>query len=130
MLLITGYPSPMDRVRATRFAVKCCQWLENPEIRKGCTSAVIGIRGSGIVFTDSEKLETQEADFETRRSKVVWWSDLKKLGNILSMSHARLVLITGGRDVPDIVEASEKERIERLEKELAQAANKKGQIRV
>jgi len=110
--------------------VKCCQWLENPEIRKGCTSAVIGIRGSGIVFTDSEKLETQEADFETRRSKVVWWSDLKKLGNILSMSHARLVLITGGRDVPDIVEASEKERIERLEKELAQAANKKGQIRV
>ena len=74
----------MDRVRATRFAVKCCQWLEDPELRKGCTSAVIGIRGSGIVFTDSEKLETQETDFDTRRSKVVWWSDLKKLGNILS----------------------------------------------
>lgn len=38
--------------------------------------------------------------------------------------------MTGGRDVPDIVEASEKERIERIEKELAQAANKKGQMRV
>lgn len=75
----------MDRVRATRFAVKCCQWLEDPEIRKGCTSAVIGIRGSGIVFTDSEKLETQETDFETRRSKFVWWSGLKKLGDILSI---------------------------------------------
>ena len=75
----------MDRVRATRFAVKCCQWLENPEIRKGCTSAVIGIRGSGIVFTDSEKLETQESDFENRRPKVVWWSGVKKLGNILSI---------------------------------------------
>jgi len=79
-----GYPSPMDRVRATRFAVKCCQWLENSDIRHGCTSAVIGIRGSAIVFTDSEKLETMETDFDTRRSKVVWWSHLKQLGNILS----------------------------------------------
>jgi 6-phosphofructokinase 1 len=88
-VLIVGYPSPMDRVRATRFAVKCCQWLEDSELRKGCTSAVIGIRGSGIVFTDSEKLETQETDFDTRRSKVVWWSDLKKLGNILSTVASR-----------------------------------------
>ena len=74
----------MDRVRATRFAVKCCQWLESAEVRKDCTSAVIGIRGSGIVFTDSQTLETQETDFDNRRSKFVWWSDLKKLGNILS----------------------------------------------
>jgi hypothetical protein len=74
----------MDRVRATRLAVKCCQWLENPEIRKGCSSAVIGIRGSGIVFTDSEVLETQETDFETRRPTVAWWSGLKKMANILS----------------------------------------------
>lgn len=36
----------------------------------------------------------------------------------------------GGRDVPDIVEASEKERIQRLEAEIAQAASKKGQMRV
>jgi len=79
-----GYPSPMDRVRSARFAVKCCQWLENPDTRKNCTSAVIGIRGSGIVFTDSEKLETMETDFETRRPRVAWWSHLKKLGNILS----------------------------------------------
>ena len=83
----------MDRVRAARFAVKCCQWLENSEIRNDCTSAVIGIRGSGIVFTDSEKLETQETDFDTRRSKVVWWSDLKKLGNILSMPNLRGLLL-------------------------------------
>lgn len=79
----------MDRVRATRFAVKCCQWLENPDIRGNCTSAVIGIRGSAIVFTDSEKLETMETDFDTRRSRVVWWSHLKKLCNILSMIYIR-----------------------------------------
>lgn len=42
----------------------------------------------------------------------------------------QIQLIVGGRDIPDIVEASEKERIERLEADLANNANKKGQIRV
>jgi len=42
----------------------------------------------------------------------------------------QIQLIIGGRDIPDIVEASEKERIERLEADLANNANKKGQIRV
>jgi len=41
-----------------------------------------------------------------------------------------LLLMTGGRDIPDIVEASEKDRIERLEAEIARAASKKGQMRV
>jgi len=75
----------MDRVRATRLGVKCIHWLENPELRNGCTSAVIGIRGSGIVFSDSEVLEVQETDFESRRSKVVWWSGLKQVSAILSV---------------------------------------------
>ena len=75
----------MDRVRATRLGVKCIHWLEDPELRHGCTSAVIGIRGSGVVFSDSEVLEVQETDFETRRSKVVWWSGLKQVSAILSI---------------------------------------------
>jgi hypothetical protein len=36
----------------------------------------------------------------------------------------------GGRDVPDIVEASEKERIEAIEAKMAENANKKAQLRV
>jgi hypothetical protein len=39
-------------------------------------------------------------------------------------------LMVGGRSCPEIVEASEKERIETMEAGLAQKANKKGQIRV
>jgi hypothetical protein len=38
-------------------------------------------------------------------------------------------LILGGRDVADIVEASEKERIEAIETQLAEGS-KKGQVRV
>lgn len=40
------------------------------------------------------------------------------------------LLIAGGRDVADIVEASEKERIEVVEAQLAEQANKKGHVRV
>jgi hypothetical protein len=134
----------MDRVRATRLAVKCIQWLEDPDVRKGCTSAVIGIRGGGVVFSDSEMLEVQETDFETRRSKVVWWSGLKKVSTTLSthsppplislaiFSAYPLVwdLMAGGRDIPDIVEASEKERIEVLEAKMAEDTQKKESMRV
>jgi 6-phosphofructokinase 1 len=84
----------MDRVRATRLAVKCMQWLEDPDVRKGCTSAVIGIRGGNVVFTDSERLEVQETDFETRRSKVVWWSGLKKVSTTLSTDPLCLSLLS------------------------------------
>jgi 6-phosphofructokinase 1 len=81
----------MDRVRATRLAVKCMQWLEDPSVREGCTSAVIGIRGGNVVFSNSETLEVQETDFETRRSKVVWWSGLKKVSATLSTSPSPLI---------------------------------------
>lgn len=39
-------------------------------------------------------------------------------------------LIIGGRDVPDIVEESEKERIEAMEAKLAESNNKKEKVRV
>jgi hypothetical protein len=39
-------------------------------------------------------------------------------------------LTVGGRDIPDIVEASEKERIEVLEAKMAQDTQKKEALRV
>jgi hypothetical protein len=38
--------------------------------------------------------------------------------------------MVGGRDVPDIVEASEKERIEAIEAKMADNSNKKAHLRV
>lgn len=54
----------------------------------------------------------------------------QKIGQYLKYVMFRKLLMIGGRDVPDIVEASEKDRIKRLEAEIAQAASKKGQMRV
>jgi hypothetical protein len=41
-----------------------------------------------------------------------------------------MLINVGGRDVPDIVEESEKERIEALEAQLAKQANNKGKTQV
>jgi len=54
----------------------------------------------------------------------------QKIGQYLKYECIGKLLIIGGRDIPDIVEASEKDRIERLEAEIARAASKKGQMRV
>lgn len=54
----------------------------------------------------------------------------QKTGKYLKYHRRMNLLIVGGRDIPDIVEASEKERIEAIETQLAEHANKKGQVRV
>ncbi|EMR11314.1 6-phosphofructokinase [Pneumocystis murina B123] len=85
-------PSPMDRVRSTRLAIKCVQFIE-----KMCytnmhndpsSAAVIGIRSSKVVTTPIEVLQ-HETDMEKRCPKTSWWFNIKDLINILS-----------GRNVP------------------------------
>lgn len=97
-----GTPSPMDRVRATRLAIKCMQFIES----NGCdavadrnvpeTAAVIGIRGQSVVFTPIRELAEHEDNHRERRPRVAWWRDIKKTVNILS-----------GRAIPDVVMQSE-----------------------
>ncbi|KAJ3292218.1 6-phosphofructokinase, alpha subunit, partial [Borealophlyctis nickersoniae] len=101
-----GVPSPLDRIRATRLAVNCVNWLEQTandarilsstpsacgsSVKKGrvhttssSTSCVIGIRGAQIVFTPVADIY-KEADIKTRRGKDEWWMYLKGLIRILS----------------------------------------------
>jgi len=74
-------PSPMDRVRAVRLAMKCIEHLETfagksrDEIHEdplSCT--VIGIKGASIVFSSMKKVEELETDWTNRRPKDAWWS--------------------------------------------------------
>lgn len=85
-----GTPSPMDRVRAVRLAVKCIQFIEDNTKSKAeiladpKTIAVIGIKGAGIVFSPMEELELNDTDWVTRRPKKAYWRDLKQIVDILS----------------------------------------------
>ncbi|KAI9859216.1 MAG: 6-phosphofructokinase, alpha subunit, partial [Pleopsidium flavum] len=86
-----GTPSPMDRVRAVRLAVKCVQLLEDfagksrDEIAEDEMSvAVIGIKGASVVFGPMERLEKEETDWKDRRPKKEYWLKLKAVVDTLS----------------------------------------------
>ncbi|KAL4966648.1 ATP-dependent 6-phosphofructokinase [Aspergillus stella-maris] len=89
-----GKPSPMDRIRALRMAIKCLMHLESyagkskDEIAADEMSAtVIGIKGSQVLFSvmgGEQGLEKVETDWTRRRPKAEFWLQLQDTVNILS----------------------------------------------
>ncbi|KAH8732254.1 phosphofructokinase-domain-containing protein, partial [Phaeosphaeriaceae sp. PMI808] len=84
-------PSPMDRVRAVRFATKAMQHIEafagmDPdEINDDPLSvSVIGIKGSKLLFSPMEQVEKKETEWHRRRPKHEFWMALKETVNTLS----------------------------------------------
>jgi 6-phosphofructokinase 1 len=76
-----GAPSPMDRVRAVRLAVKCMQFLEEEGQKE---AAVIGIKGSRVVFTPMEEAERDDTNWAERRPKEEFWMNLRDTADMLS----------------------------------------------
>lgn len=85
-----GVPSPMDRCRAVRLAIKCMQHLEEfkPKAHNRCkrdpmSATVIGIKGAQVVFTPVEELEATDTDWKNRRPKATHWAHMKEVVDIL-----------------------------------------------
>ncbi|EON99018.1 putative 6-phosphofructokinase protein [Phaeoacremonium minimum UCRPA7] len=85
-----GVPSPMDRCRAVRLAIKCIQHLEgfgknahNRVKKDPMSAAVIGIKGASVVFTPMQELEEKETDWPNRRPIHNFWSEMKDTVDIL-----------------------------------------------
>ncbi|KAL8973291.1 MAG: hypothetical protein Q9197_002415 [Variospora fuerteventurae] len=86
-----GTPSPMDRVRAVRLAVKCITFLEGfagkskeEIVADPMSMSVIGIKGASVVFGSMEKVEKEETNWKERRPKDESWLQLKKIVDTLS----------------------------------------------
>ncbi|GKT50775.1 ATP-dependent 6-phosphofructokinase 1 [Colletotrichum spaethianum] len=86
-----GVPSPMDRCRAVRLAIKCMQHLEEfrPKSHNRCkrdpmSASVIGIKGAQVTFTPILDLEDHETDWKNRRPKNVHWAHMGDVVNMLS----------------------------------------------
>ncbi|PKX89014.1 ATP-dependent 6-phosphofructokinase [Aspergillus novofumigatus IBT 16806] len=89
-----GKPSPMDRIRALRMAIKCMLHIENyagksrDEIAADpMSAAVIGIKGSQVLFSamgGEDGLEATETDWARRRPKTEFWLELQNYVNVLS----------------------------------------------
>ncbi|CAJ2504478.1 Uu.00g118720.m01.CDS01 [Anthostomella pinea] len=88
-----GVPSPMDRSRAVRLAIKCIQHLETfgpkgyetPDqiSQQPLSASVIGIQGAAVVFSGMKDLEENATDWKNRRPKSAHWLDMKDVVNIL-----------------------------------------------
>lgn len=99
-----GNPSPMDRVRATRFAIKACEFIERSvdhisrepetagvsvmdrlarvnEERK--TAAVLGVRSSKLVFSPVDQVWAFETEHKERRPKKDHWKLMARTGDRL-----------------------------------------------
>jgi 6-phosphofructokinase 1 len=86
-----GVPSPMDRTRAVRLAIKCIEHLETYEDRADSkiledpmSSTIIGIRGAQVVFSPMKDVEEKETDWKNRRPKDEFWLELKGIVDNLS----------------------------------------------
>ena len=86
-----GTPSPMDRVRAVRLAVKCIQRLESyagksedEVVEDDNAYSVIGIIGSSVVFGAMEKLEREDTNWKDRRPISESWMNYKPIVDTLS----------------------------------------------
>ncbi|KAI1159326.1 phosphofructokinase-domain-containing protein [Nemania serpens] len=88
-----GVPSPMDRCRAVRLAIKCIQHLEKfgpkgyerPEeiAQDPFSSSVIGIKGADVIFSSMQDLEENETDWKNRRPTAAHWMGIKSVVDIL-----------------------------------------------
>lgn len=95
-----GLPSPIDRTRATRLAIKAVDFIESKQdvIREARadndefdpddkdiveTAAVLGVKGSHIVFTSIRQLYDFETEVTKRVPKVIHWEGTRAIADHL-----------------------------------------------
>ncbi|ODQ68142.1 6-phosphofructokinase beta subunit [Nadsonia fulvescens var. elongata DSM 6958] len=85
-----GTPSPIDRVRATRAAVRSIQFIEkNQHIRElpfhkqAGAFVVNGVKGAKLSFSPIRHLHDFETEFVERRPKNVHWAKLGLISDML-----------------------------------------------
>lgn len=85
-----GNPSPLDRVRATRFAIQSCQFIESHQNtrdlavdRQSKTAVVVGIRSSKLVFSNICQLWDFETEHSERRPKKNIWAHMAQVADTL-----------------------------------------------
>lgn len=84
-----GIPSPLDRARAVRLALKCMSFIEEqhneiqkqtdkPRVAPPESAAVITIQGSSLKWVPVQEMK-EHADMVHRRGKKEPWADVTRL---------------------------------------------------
>ena len=96
-----GLPSPIDRTRGTRFAIRAVSFIESQQdVLKEArtlddedfafdddkivsTASVLGVKGSDIVFTSIRQLYDYETHLERRTPKKIHWAATRAIADHL-----------------------------------------------
>ena len=94
-----GIPSPIDRTRATRFAIKAVEFMEEKwsvvhdaedEIGEfedsdevSATAAVLGIERSHVKFRSVKTIWNNETSHGTRMRREIFWEDIRDIADML-----------------------------------------------
>ncbi|EDO19484.1 hypothetical protein Kpol_1018p12 [Vanderwaltozyma polyspora DSM 70294] len=95
-----GLPSPIDRTRATRLAVRAVSFIESrQDVMKASraadeefdvddkdvfeTAAVLGVKGSHVVFTPIRQVYDNETDTDKRMPKIIHWQKTRDIADHL-----------------------------------------------
>ena len=94
-----GLPSPIDRTRADRFAIKAVQFIEehadimgpvrytldfpHDEPKYADTATVLGVKSSHLKFTSIRRLFDFETELKRRMPKKVFWSKIRDIADDL-----------------------------------------------
>lgn len=80
-----GLPSPIDRIRATRFAIKAVEYMESLDtaVIDESSAVVLGIEGSKVHFKPVESVWNEETVYGKRGRKMVFWDKIKSVADML-----------------------------------------------
>jgi 6-phosphofructokinase 1 len=83
-----GNPSPFDRTQATRFAVRCIDYLIEQAQSEAPECAFIGMQAGGIQLHPLEDMPKM-VDDANQRPKKQWWLELRPIAKTLAQSGPR-----------------------------------------
>lgn len=83
-----GNPTPFDRVLATRYAVRCVDFLESEATSQGMGTAGFGLIGGRYCHHSFDEL-LRMYDIEWQRPKEQWWMNLRPIVRMMAQPNQR-----------------------------------------
>jgi 6-phosphofructokinase 1 len=88
-----GNPTPFDRNLASRLAADCIEYLETQIGSEEPLSAVIGLLGSSMQFTELEEIP-RLMNRKERRPRDQWWMALRPIARVLAQPRPKSLAST------------------------------------
>ncbi|MBW7885669.1 MAG: 6-phosphofructokinase [Caldilineaceae bacterium] len=83
-----GDPSPFDRILATRYAMRCINYLEEQASNEEAGTACVGVQGSEYRFTPLDEI-LRKYDVAHERPRAQWWMELRPIARMLAQPGPR-----------------------------------------